>query len=116
MECGGSAIGAIQTFHHIVMQSIILFGLLIRMECGSHISGKGSKLTLKSYINDSFDGPTPPCGVEGDKLTSTISITSNTDSENNLLSVDVKSNYDVKETGGLSMFKGRDYFPGLGPD
>ena len=83
---------------------------------GDTYLGKDLTLTFNSYINDSFDGPNPPWGAEGDKLTSTILIKSHTDSENNLSSVDVKSSYDVKGTGGLSMFKGRDYFPGLGAD
>src|SRR5690606_10052549 len=72
--------------------------------------------TINSYINNTFDGPNPPWGAEGDKLTSTITLKSNTDSDNNLLSVDVSSIYDVNETGGLAIFKGRDYFPGLGKD
>ena len=55
-------------------------------------------------------------GVERDKLTSTISVTSNIDADNYLLYVDVSSSYVIGETGGLSMFKGRDYFPGSGKD
>ena len=83
---------------------------------GETYLGRDLTFTFNSYIDNTFDGPNPPWGAEGDKLTSTISIKSRTDSENNLLGVDVTSSYDVKETGGLSIFKGRDYFPGLGDD
>lgn len=47
-------------------------------------------------------------------MTSTINLTSNEDSDGNLLSVDVKSDYTVHSTAGIEIFKGRDYFPGLG--
>src|SRR5690554_3799844 len=55
----------------------------------------GRDLTFKfnSYIDKTFDGPNPPWGAEGDKLTSTITIKSHTDVDNNLLSVDVASKY-----------------------
>lgn len=78
----------------------------------------GRDLTFKfnSYIDNTFDGPNPPWGAEGDKLTSIITLKSHTDVDNNLLSVDVTSTYNVKATGGLSIFKGRNYFPGLGKD
>jgi hypothetical protein len=85
-------------------------------KAGDTYLGKDLTFTFNSYINNTFDGPNPPWGAEGDKLTSTISLKSNTDAKNNLMSVDVTSSYDVKATGGLSMFKGRDYFPGLGKD
>jgi hypothetical protein len=48
----------------------------------------------------------------GDKLTSTISLTSKEDAQGNLTSVSVKSSYEVGATGGI--FEGRDYYPGLG--
>jgi len=83
---------------------------------GETYLGRDLTFTFNSYINNTFDGPNPPWGAEGDKLTSTITLKSNTDAENNLLSVDVSSTYDVNETGGLAIFKGRDYFPGLGKD
>lgn len=78
--------------------------------------GKNLTFTFISYISDTYDGPNPPWGAEGKKLTSTISINSNTDTDNNLLFVDVKSDYFVHPTGGLQVLKGRDYFPGLGKD
>jgi len=83
---------------------------------GETYLGRDLTFTFNSYINNTFDGPNPPWGAEGNKLASTITLKSNTDAENNLLSVDVSSTYDVKETGGLAIFKGRDYFPGLGKD
>lgn len=83
---------------------------------GETYLGKDLKFTFNSYINNTFDGPNPPWGATGDKLTSTINLTSQQDVDGNLTSVSVKSSFDVKATGGLSMFKGRDYFPGLGDD
>lgn len=83
---------------------------------GDTYLGKDLTFTFNSYINDTFDGPNPPWGAAGDKLTSTINLTSNEDADGNLTSVDVKSSYEVSKTGGLDIFKGRDYFPGLGKD
>lgn len=45
----------------------------------------------------------------GDKLQSTITLKSNEDANGNLLSVDIKSIYDVRATGGV--FQGKDNFP-----
>jgi RHS repeat-associated protein len=81
---------------------------------GETYLGKDLTFTFNSYINSTFDGAQPPWEVTGDKLTSTISLTSNEDSDGNLQSVDVTSSYSIGETGGLSIFKGRDFFPGLG--
>lgn len=83
---------------------------------GETYLGKNLTFTFDSYINNSFDGPTPPWDPTGLKLRSTINVTSNEDSDGNLLSVSVNSSYDVKETAGIKLFKGRDYFPGLGKD
>ncbi len=80
---------------------------------GETYLGKDLTFTFNSYISDAWNGPMGSFPV-GDKLTSTISLTSNEDSEGNLVSVDVTSNADVKATGGI--FQGRDYFPGLGDD
>ncbi len=85
-------------------------------KAGETYLGKDLTFTFNSNISSSFDGPNPPWGAEGDKLTSTIQINSTEDAEGNLVSVDVESSYEIGETGGLSIFKGRDYFPGLGDD
>lgn len=85
-------------------------------KAGETYLGKDLSFTFNSYISNSFDGPNPPWGAEGDKLTSTIQVNSTEDSDGNLVSVDVNSSYSIGETGGLSIFKGRDYFPGLGSD
>jgi hypothetical protein len=53
---------------------------------GETYLGKDLTFTFNSYISGTFDGPNPPWGAEGDKLTSTITIKSNTDADNNLLS------------------------------
>ena len=83
-------------------------------KAGETYLGKDLVFTFNSYINDSYDGPSPPWGVTGDKLTSTISLNSNEDSNGNLMSIDVKSSYLIGKTGGVSIFEGRDYMPGLG--
>lgn len=46
----------------------------------------------------------------GEKLVSQIQVKSNEDSEGNLLSIDIKSMYEVRRTGGI--FKGKDEYPG----
>ena len=77
---------------------------------GSTYLGRDLTFTFNSYIDGNlWDGPMGSFPA-GDKLTSTISLTSNTDADNNLLSVDIKSNYDVHKTGGI--FQGLNYFPG----
>ncbi len=83
---------------------------------GETYLGRNLSFVFNSSITETYDGPKPGLwSVTGDKLTSTINVTSNTDSENNLLSVNVTSGEpQIGATGGLSIFKGRDYFPGLG--
>lgn len=83
---------------------------------GETYLGEDLTFTFNSYINSSFDGPTPPWPVEGDKLTSTITLDATKNADGSLQSVNVTSDYFVHETGGISMFKGRNYFPGLGDD
>jgi RHS repeat-associated protein len=83
---------------------------------GEKYLGQNLQFTFSSYINSSYDGPTPPWDVTGEKLKSRVTVNSHEDADGNLLSVDVKSTYDIGETGGLSIFKGRDYFPLLGDD
>ena len=75
--------------------------------------GKDLKFTFKSNIDEkSWDGPLGSFPV-GDKLTSTIDVKSNTDANNNLLSIDVKSSKPViAETGNVFLFKGDDFYPG----
>jgi hypothetical protein len=81
---------------------------------GETYLGQNLTFTFNSYINSSFDGPKPPWDVVGDKLTSTITLQSTKNSDGSLKSVNVNSDYHVHETGGISIFKGRNYFPGLG--
>jgi len=70
----------------------------------------GKDLTFNSYIDKGlWDGPMGSFPA-GDKLTSTVNVTSNEDADGNLTSVDVKSSYDVKATGGI--IQGENYFPG----
>ncbi|GAB2769826.1 hypothetical protein GCM10027275_10420 [Rhabdobacter roseus] len=83
---------------------------------GETYLGTSLNFTFNSYINNTFDGPQPPWDVTGDKLTSTIIVTGNEAADGSLTSVDIKSSYSIGETGGIAMFKGRDYFPGLGGD
>lgn len=52
----------------------------------------------------------------GDKLTSTITVDATKNSDGSLKSVNVKSSYQIGSTGDISIFKGRNYFPGLGSD
>lgn len=70
--------------------------------------------TFNSFIDGgTFDGPggTAP---GGDKLTSYIYVTTTQDEVGNLLSAVVTSDYTIGKTFGI--FRGRDYFPGLGED
>lgn len=77
---------------------------------GDTYLGKDLTFTFNSYIDKGlWDGPMGSFPA-GDKLTSTINLTSNEDADGNLTSVDIKSSYDVKATGG--MFQGENYFPG----
>lgn len=79
-------------------------------KAGEAYLGKTLTFTFNSYINGkTWDGPLGDFPA-GNKLTSTINITSNTDADNNLLSVNIKSSYVVGSTGGI--FKGRNYFSG----
>lgn len=85
-------------------------------KAGETYLGEDLTFEFNSYIDKSFDGPQPPWEVTGDKLTSTITVDATKNSDGSLKSVDVTSDYFVHETGGISIFKGRDYFPGLGSD
>src|SRR5690606_12253072 len=77
---------------------------------GETYLGRDLTFTFNSYISESWDGPLGSF-PEGDKLTSTITLTSNTDANNNLLSVNIKSSEPVvHKTGGI--FPGVGYFPG----
>lgn len=77
---------------------------------GEKYLGKNLTFKFSSYIDkDLWDGPVGKFPA-GEKLTSTINVTSNTDADNNLLSVDIKSETFVHSTGGI--FKGDGYFPG----
>jgi hypothetical protein len=72
--------------------------------------GKNLTFTFNSYIDGNlWDGPMGSFPV-GPKLTSTIEVTSHTSADNNLLSVDILSIYEVHSTGGI--FPGDDYYPG----
>jgi RHS repeat-associated protein len=81
---------------------------------GETYLGTSLNFTFNSYINSTFDGPPPPWEVTGDKLTSTINVKGNEAADGSLTSVDVRSLYSIGATGGIAVFEGRDYFPGLG--
>jgi len=84
---------------------------------GETYLGQNLTFTFNSYISDSYDGPPAPWEVTGDKLTSTITLNSTKNSDGSLKSVSVSSSDpEIGKTGGYSIFKGRDYFPGLGSD
>ncbi|MDZ4747201.1 MAG: hypothetical protein SH808_01845 [Saprospiraceae bacterium] len=77
---------------------------------GETYLGRDLTFTFNSYIDgDLWDGPMGSFPA-GNKLTSTINVTSNTDADNNLLSVDIKSSTFVHKTGGI--FQGDRYYPG----
>jgi len=79
-------------------------------KAGDTYLGKDLSFTFNSYIDGKlWDGPLGNFPA-GDKLTSTIDVTSNTDADNNLLSVDIKSSTVVHKTGGI--FQGDSYYPG----
>jgi len=79
-------------------------------KAGETYLGRDLTFTFNSYIDgDLWDGPMGSFPA-GDKLTSTINVTSNTDADNNLLSVDIKSSTFVHKTGGI--FQGDGYYPG----
>ncbi|MGL6126601.1 RHS repeat domain-containing protein, partial [Chryseobacterium artocarpi] len=80
-------------------------------KAGEAYLGKDLTFTFNSYIDPKlWDGPLGGFAT-GDKLTSTITVSSNTDADNNLLSVDIKSSEPiVHKTGGL--IPNNDYFPG----
>ena len=79
-------------------------------KAGDTYLGKDLTFTFNSYIDgELWEGPLGKFPA-GDKLTSTITLTSNTGADNNLLSVDISSDYEVHKTGGI--FQGLDYFPG----
>ncbi|OQP39967.1 hypothetical protein A4H97_17270 [Niastella yeongjuensis] len=79
-------------------------------KAGETYLGKDLTFKFNSYIDAKlWDGPLGSFPA-GDKLTSTITVTSNTDANNNLLSVDIKSSVDVHKTGGI--IQGDGYFPG----
>ncbi len=79
-------------------------------KAGEKYLGKDLTFTFNSYIDSkSWDGPLGSFPA-GDKLTSTINVKSNTDADNNLLSVDIKSSVFVNKTGGI--FQGDNYYPG----
>jgi RHS repeat-associated protein len=76
--------------------------------------GKNLKFIFTSYIDKTYNGP-HIWSVEGNKLTSIINVTSDEDANGNLLSVSVKSSPPIiGETDNIPIFKGRNYFPGLG--
>jgi len=85
-------------------------------KAGETYLGEDLTFEFNSYIDNSFDGPKPPWEVTGNKLTSTITVDATKNSDGSLKSVDVNSSIDIGSTGDISMFKGRDYFPGLGDD
>lgn len=86
-------------------------------KAGETYLGHNLHFRFDSYIDYSFDGPNPPWGAEGRKLMSSIDVISTKDwSTGKLLSVDVSSSYDIGSTGDLGIFKGRDFFSGLGDD
>ncbi|ASK32521.1 sugar-binding protein [Chryseobacterium sp. T16E-39] len=80
-------------------------------KAGETYLGKDLTFTFNSYIDPKlWDGPLGGFAT-GDKLTSTITVSSNTDADNNLLSIDIKSSEPiVHKTGGL--IPNNDYFPG----
>lgn len=76
---------------------------------GDTYLGRNLSFTFRSYIDpDLWYGPLGKFPA-GEKITSTINVMSNTDSENNLLSVDMSSSTDIHKTGGI--FKTDDFFP-----
>ncbi|MFC7526843.1 DUF6443 domain-containing protein [Parapedobacter sp. GCM10030251] len=77
---------------------------------GETYLGRDLTFTFNSYIDaDLWDGPLGKFPA-GDKITSTINVTSNTDADNNLLSVDMTSSVAIHKTGGI--FKTDGFFPG----
>jgi RHS repeat-associated protein len=79
-------------------------------KAGETYLGKDLTFTFNSFIDGkSWDGPFGNWAA-ADKLISTVQLISHTDSQNNLLSVDIISDYVVTATGGI--FQGRDNFPG----
>jgi hypothetical protein len=80
-------------------------------KAGETYLGKELTFTFNSYIDkDLWDGPLGSFPA-GNKVTSTINVSANTDADNNLLSINVLSDEPViHKTGGI--FKTDDYYPG----
>ncbi|RTY77504.1 RHS repeat-associated core domain-containing protein [Flavobacterium sp. LS1P28] len=78
---------------------------------GETYLGKGLTFNFNSYIGSNYDGPLGSL-PEGNKLTSTISVTGNENSKGELTSISAAKNVELGKTFGL--FQGRDYYPGLG--
>ncbi|WP_229731953.1 RHS repeat-associated core domain-containing protein [Chishuiella changwenlii] len=78
---------------------------------GETYLGRNLSFTFNSYIDeDSWDGPLGNFPV-GDKVTSTINVSANTDKDNNLLSINVNSDEPrIHKTGGW--IPTDNYYPG----
>ncbi|GAA4161054.1 DUF6443 domain-containing protein [Chryseobacterium ginsenosidimutans] len=81
-------------------------------KAGETYLGKSLSFTFNSYIGSNYDGPLGSL-PEGDKLTTTINISAQENSQGELTGLSATKNADpVGKTFGL--FSGRDFYPGEG--
>ena len=78
---------------------------------GETYLGKNLSFTFNSYIGSNYDGPLGSL-PEGDKLTTTISLSASENSAGELTGLSATKTTEIGKTFGL--FQGRDYYPGEG--